>query len=65
MNDTEVTDRILRNAGRMIAEQERLRALTNAELVAECAELDAADYPVVEEMMTRLDPNWFKEEEAP
>jgi hypothetical protein len=49
----------------MMAEDERLRRLTNVELVAECLKTDAADYPVAEEMTTRLDPDWYKEEGEP
>jgi hypothetical protein len=45
----------------MLQERHRLAALADAELVAECVKLDAADYPVVEEMMNRLNPTWFEE----
>lgn len=47
----------------MLVESDRLRSLSNTELVAECAETAAADYLIVAEMMDRLDPDWAKEEE--
>lgn len=62
MTDTEITPKMVEVFFSWWVEDERLRKLTNAELVAECAKLDAADYAVVEEMMTRLDPKWFEEE---
>ena len=43
--------------------KERLRSLSNEELVKECLLTDAADYLTVEEMMTRLWPDWAKEEQ--
>lgn len=36
----------------------RLSKLSNQELVAECANSDAADYEIVMAMMDRLDPDW-------
>ncbi len=56
-----VTERELAGIWAMLQERQRLEKLTNPELVAECLRLDAADYPVVEEMMNRLDPTWFEE----
>lgn len=48
-----------------ITEMQRLRELSNQELVQECLESDsdAADFPIVEEMMCRLHPNWEKNKE--
>lgn len=42
----------------VLRERERLQALTNAALVAECSKSEAADYEIVIEMMNRLDPEW-------
>jgi hypothetical protein len=62
MTDTPIiTDKEIEAILDMMAEQDRLRSLTNAELVAECAGMDAADYLIVEEMMDRLEPDWFKD----
>ena len=59
---SDIDERISSNALAMIAEDDRLRGLSNAELVAECMKLDASWHPVIEEMMNRLDPEWFKYE---
>ena len=58
-----VTQRELAAMLAMLEERRRLENLTDAELVAECLHLDAADYPLVEEMMTRLDPTWFEQKD--
>ena len=58
---TKATDKELAGILDMINETNRLEKLTNAELVAECVRLDAADYLVVQEMMGRLDPHWAGE----
>lgn len=42
----------------MLVESERLRQLSNQDLVREVLSTDAADYLAVEEMMNRLDPGW-------
>jgi hypothetical protein len=45
---------------------DRIRAMTNAELVRECLGTEAADWDVVNEMMTRLHPGWENEpDESP
>ena len=64
MKEEEYQEKVLNYCLEVINEDIRLRGLTNAELVAECLQLDAADYPVVQEMMTRLDPTWSEEKEA-
>jgi hypothetical protein len=38
-----------------------LRAMSNAELVRECLKTGAADWDIVNEMMTRLHPGWENE----
>lgn len=46
--------------------RDRIRAMTNAELVRECLGTEAADWDVVNEMMTRLHPGWENEpDESP
>ena len=57
-----ITDEIAEKILDSVHEQIRLEKLTNEELVKECLlDNDLADYPIVEEMMTRLDPHWMNE----
>lgn len=58
-----VTQQELAGILAMLIERHALEMLTNAELVALCLHTDAADDPIVVEMMTRLDPTWFEEED--
>ena len=46
-----------------LEESARLQTLSNVELVSECAGSRPADYAVVEEMMSRLDPEWSKRDD--
>jgi len=46
--------------GELLHEQQKLERLTNEQLVYECLKGDAADYPVVVEMMNRLYPQWWE-----
>ena len=39
--------------------------MTNAELVRECLKIEAADWDIVNEMMTRLHPGWQDEPDSP
>lgn len=41
---------------------DRIKAMTNAELVRECLQTEAADWDIVNEMMTRLHPGWENEQ---
>lgn len=50
--------RIMDNLHHAASEAKRLKTLTNQELVAEAGNSRAADYLVVTEMMSRLDPSW-------
>ena len=43
---------------------DRIRAMSNAELVRECLGTEAADWDVVNEMMTRLHPGWENEPDS-
>lgn len=54
---TEAVDRILA----YILEQDRLRPLSDIDLIRECMKTEAADEPAVEEMMDRLHPGWLDE----
>lgn len=49
------------NLCQYIHSRDRLKAMTNAELVRECTKTDAADWDIVNEMMTRLHPGWENE----
>ncbi len=42
----------------VLKQKEVLKTRTNAEVVDECLQCEAADYLVVQEMMDRLDPGW-------
>ena len=57
-----MADKLAEKVLSIIAEQERLRNLTNHELVIECLNLEAADYGIVCEMMDRLYPGWENDE---
>lgn len=54
-------DNIIAGIIACVENSERLKVLTNRELVAECLKSPAADYDVVVEMMSRLDPGWEDE----
>jgi hypothetical protein len=62
-----LTDQDLDNLLAILAERERLKALTNRALVLEVLGHPAADDPVVIELMNRVLPGWehgFTEEET-
>ena len=61
----ELESKMLNNCRALIEEKERLSKLSNEELVKECLQNPATDYPVVEEMMNRLWPGWADEETPP
>jgi hypothetical protein len=56
-----ITDRELAAIRAMLAQRDRLRSLTNVELVGECLNSYPVSDDILEEMMTRLDPEWFEE----
>lgn len=58
---TKATDKEQARMLAMLDEANRLEKLTNAELVAECNQYDAADLLIIQEMMNRLDPHWAEE----
>lgn len=51
-------DGFLNRLWQAIAEHQRLKELSDKELVNECLHCEATDHPIVEEMMSRLDPQW-------
>lgn len=54
------------NLCRWLHHRDKLRAMSNAELVRECLKTEAADWDIVNEMMTRLHPGWENEpDESP
>lgn len=44
-----------------IQEMDRLKKLSDLDLIRECMKNDAADEPVVEELMNRVRPGWLDE----
>jgi hypothetical protein len=51
-------DRLTRNILASLKEQDRLRALSSRELIAETLGLPCSDYPQVIELMDRVLPGW-------
>ena len=58
---SKIPDFVLQNILDALDESDRLKALTNEELVMECLQDPSTDCPVVEEMMDRLWPGWDRE----
>lgn len=53
-----VTPELLAKLQSGLDESRRLAALSDGDLVRECLHTDGTDFPVVEEMMSRLSPGW-------
>jgi len=49
------------NVLNLVREMTRIRKLNNRELVSEVRATNAADDPLIQEMMTRLWPDWDEE----
>ncbi len=57
---------LVENLCHWLHHHDQLRAMSNAELVRECLKTEAADWDIVNEMMTRLHPGWENEpDESP
>lgn len=52
---------LVKNLRAWLDHQDKIRAMTNAELVRECLKTEAADSDITNEMMTRLHPGWENE----
>lgn len=63
--DETLTNKQAMGVLRYCAESERLKTLTNRELVAEALKHQETDNWIVEEMMNRLDPEWFTRNDMP
>ena len=59
----EFTDRARARLLAAIQEMQRLEKVSDRELVQEALSAGLSDFPIVEAMMSRLDPDWAKEEE--
>lgn len=57
-----VYQRTLNNIADSLKESNRLKTLSNEDLVKECIQIAETDYPVVTEMCDRLFPAWADEE---
>jgi hypothetical protein len=64
MTNQPITNNALTGILATFAEQDRLRKLSNEDLVRECPSIPDTDCAVVDEMMTRLWPEWSEEEDG-
>ena len=56
-----LTDEAAKNILAHIAELQRLRTLSDIDLIRECMKSEVSDDPIVEELMDRVRPGWLKE----
>lgn len=52
---------MLENLSEVLIESDRLKKLSNEDLVRECIKIPETDYLIVDEMCTRLFPEWANE----
>lgn len=60
-HESEIRSEVIENMLADFDEMARLRTLSNEELVMECVSFDLTECPIVDELCTRLFPDWDKE----